>query len=526
MKNKLLFCIVILSLALSGCSADKQVEEKTIADTFMDASDGVFTFDEPGIYGPSEGVKIFDGDLLINSEDVTLRNLSVLGNITISSKVGNGDASLESVSAEGTLMVNGGGENSVKIKSSSLPFIEINRPDGRVRIFADNDTSIVAILIISSANIDTSRVDDILISPEVGGTEIMIHGSVGEITVTGEAKIMLDERAEVEEMQIDPNARGTEVAGEGTILSARIDADDVRMDTNMDDYYSTTFPKAFYVNGIPEEPEHRNYNDHENSDDQMMTKENWEVGLPWDAEWGEMPDGAWTPESGIPWKPEWGVEPNDDDFDSDNPDAGDSNDFDDPNGDNVMTKENWEVGLPWDAEWGETPDGAWTPESGIPWKPEWGEEPNDDDFDSDNPDAEQTSETTFEFLECSYSLSGNSVRMEISLSRPATVYYVFEDISVMMGDGYLPSESQIIAGQNATGGPNGKTLPNMDEDINIGAEALIRGSISVTEAGENYSENASPSSSPEDDAPEDGQIANLHGSFLAVDANGNRILKQ
>jgi len=531
MKSKLVFCIMILSLALSGCAAEKQAEEKTLADAFMESSKGEFAFSEPGIYGPTEGTKRFDGDVVIDSEDVVLRNLDISGSITISPKVGNGDASLESVTADGTLYVMGGGENSVKIKGGVLPIIEINRPDGRVRIYADQESSITTIVVISSANIDTTRVEEIVVSPDGDGTEILIHGSVGGVTVTGAAKIMVDDKAEIEKMAIEPSASGTQVAGGGSVLSARIDADDVRVDTRMDDYYSTSFPKDLYINGNHEEAEHR----YDGS--QEMTKESWEVGLPWDAEWGEMPDGAWTPESGIPWKAEWGEEPNDDDFDSDNPDAGQSpgeKPIDEPGeeddseessekplpdnmDENAFTKDNWEVGMPWDAEWGEAPDDEDVSHEN---------EPGNEETENTEDPGQEEAKAPISFIECRYSLSGGSVEIEISLTRPGEVYYVFEDISVMMGQDYLPSEDQIMAGLNATGGSDGKAIPQMDEDMEIGPEALVRGSISIDEAEKTYHITASPTSSPDGEDPEGGQLSNLHGSFLAIDQDGNRILKQ
>ncbi|HKL11030.1 MAG TPA: hypothetical protein VJ990_06275 [Clostridia bacterium] len=544
MKKLFLLSILIIALSVSGCSREKDQTGEVEGESFASVSGGEFTFDQAGEYGPKQASRDFDGDLIVDADGVSLKNVDVSGDLTITSNVGDGDVYLQSVSVAGTLFVNGGGENSIKIKDGSFPVIRIDRPQGKVRIDADSDAVIVVIEIASAAEIDTKHVDKILVTSKDDSVQVDIHGSVKELAIASTAEISVEDQAEIDKMVIEASAKESKISGEGNISEAQIDAESVRVDTNMDDYYSTTYPKALYLNGIPEDWKGQNSENssgdrvNEDQDNDIMTKENWEVGMPWDTEWGDEPEGAWSPDDGVPWDPAWGEPPNDQDVDHENEqeniisENADKQAPEEPGDEGEISKENWEVGMPWDSEWGDEPEGAWSPDDGVPWDPAWGSQP---DWNENGPDTSDTTsgdeespeteasneENALRFIKCESHFSSNSIEMEIVLSKPATLYYVFEDLSTMMGNGYLPSEKQIMAGLNATGGPDGKTPPDMGEDMEFPQEALIKGTITITEANKSY-KRTFESSNDENFQ----NLSSLHGSFLATDAEGNIEIRQ
>jgi hypothetical protein len=263
--------------------------------------------------------------------------------------------------------------------------------------------------------------------------------------------------------------------------------------------------------------------------------------MPWDTEWGEEPEGAWNNESGIPWKEEWGEEPTDVDEEDNN-----NNDDDD-----MITKDMWKVGMPWDMEWGEEPTDAdeensnnkeensnddnddmmtkdmW--EAGMPWDMEWGEEPTDvDEENEENEEENKIEEVNFDFIVCDYIATSNpnALVVTVSLTKPGTVYYVFEDISIEFGSSYLPSINQIINGNNAFGNPNPKPEPNSDDEMEFPSEAFVKGAIKVLESNKEYSVTIiGPTFSEMKGEKFMDKPDRSKGSFVAVDNKGNIINK-
>lgn len=114
-------------------------------------------YDEAGIYGPESGTQTLEGDVLIDTPGVTLRNIFITGNLTIGEGVGEGEAVLDNVSIDGDTFVQGGGVNSIYFKDSVIVKIVINKKTGDVRIVAEGSTKVNEVNVQSSARIDSSK---------------------------------------------------------------------------------------------------------------------------------------------------------------------------------------------------------------------------------------------------------------------------------------------------------------------------------------------------------------------------------
>ena len=107
-----------------------------------------------------------DGNVLIQSEGVTLKNLTIKGDLIIADGVGEGEVTLDGVKVEGKVIVRGGGVNSLFfVGNSGIEDVELAKPFGDVRI-----------VVASSAN-----VGNIFVGP--GSKGVIIEGSFGSLEV-------------------------------------------------------------------------------------------------------------------------------------------------------------------------------------------------------------------------------------------------------------------------------------------------------------------------------------------------------
>ena len=75
-----------------------------------------------------------NGNIMINTPGVTLKNLKVNGDLILGDGVGDGEVILDSVEVTGRMVVRGGGVNSIIIKgNSNVSNVVIARIDGKIQ---------------------------------------------------------------------------------------------------------------------------------------------------------------------------------------------------------------------------------------------------------------------------------------------------------------------------------------------------------------------------------------------------------
>lgn len=131
---------------------------------------------------------VSSGNVLIRVPGVTLKNLTIEGDLIIADGVGEGDVTLDNVTVEGRTVVRGGGENSIIIKGSSdLGKVVVCKVDGKVRI-AVEDTSDVEIIYVDDGS-DDVLVEGVIGTLEVAGdgiTAIATKGIIANAIVSGD----------------------------------------------------------------------------------------------------------------------------------------------------------------------------------------------------------------------------------------------------------------------------------------------------------------------------------------------------
>lgn len=107
-----------------------------------------------------------DGSAVINTDQVTLKDMTISGDLIIAEGVGDGHVVLDNVTVDGKLIVRGGGENSVIIKGDSkIDNISVERIDGAVRVAVEGNANVNAVLI------------------DNGGQDVKIEGTVDTVNV-------------------------------------------------------------------------------------------------------------------------------------------------------------------------------------------------------------------------------------------------------------------------------------------------------------------------------------------------------
>jgi uncharacterized repeat protein (TIGR02543 family) len=128
-----------------------------------------------------------DGRALVNAEGVILKGITVSGDLYITQGVGSGDVTLDNTTVEGTIYVQGGGVNTIKIiNGSSVGKINVNVLNGAVRILLDN------------VELTPEKAKELGIEVVIEGAsdDVILTGVFGEVTVGGATVTFTDAKVD------------------------------------------------------------------------------------------------------------------------------------------------------------------------------------------------------------------------------------------------------------------------------------------------------------------------------------------
>ncbi|MCD9020329.1 S-layer homology domain-containing protein [Cohnella sp. NL03-T5] len=165
-----------------------------------------------------------NGNLVVNTKDVVLSDMTIKGNLYLTEGIGEGNVAMHNVKVAGTTFVEGGGPNSIEVENSSLGNVEIIKKDGNVRVVMGKGSSAASITISSGAileNNSETTIDHVTIKDNADGSQtITIRGNVANLTVEGKMNVVL-EGGTVTNLTL--NAAAT-IGGNGKIENATINA--------------------------------------------------------------------------------------------------------------------------------------------------------------------------------------------------------------------------------------------------------------------------------------------------------------
>ena len=171
------------------------------------------------------------GTMVVNEGEVTLKNMTIDGDLIVGDGAANSDVYLNGVTVKGDVVLRGCGENSFHIGAGSqVNKIIVNKPaNGGIRVVNETDKTIPLVEVKENAG-TVILVGNLQTVAVTSGTEVTLKGSVNKLSVTApDAKINVDEEAEVVSLVTDTAAR---VNNKGKISSVKAQADGLVLDGN------------------------------------------------------------------------------------------------------------------------------------------------------------------------------------------------------------------------------------------------------------------------------------------------------
>lgn len=194
-------------------------------------------YDKAGTYGPAITPELYEGNVIVKADGVTLQNMQIKGNLTIAKEVKDGTVKLNNVTVAGETYVRGGGQDSIHINGGEYGKILVEKQDGKIRIVATNAEGIQVVIsedakgeeVILNGNFEKVTV-------EVEGIKISTQGEtvIDKIEVAKEAKdveIELSKDTLVKEASLAANA---DIRGEGKVEKADVTANGVNLGVTVD----------------------------------------------------------------------------------------------------------------------------------------------------------------------------------------------------------------------------------------------------------------------------------------------------
>ncbi len=194
------------------------------------------------------------GNLLINAPGVTLKGITISGDLLIGEGVGNGDVTLDGVTVTGRIVIRGGGVNSIILtnKSSAGSILIGKTGDGGIRVRADEGCQVEIVYVndgkddvilagaFDQVKVETSTpvslkdatVTNLTISAE--GAQVKLEGktsvTAAEIPATAIGATM-EVGKETSVTKVDSAAEGVKLTGDGTVKAATVSGSNTAVDT-------------------------------------------------------------------------------------------------------------------------------------------------------------------------------------------------------------------------------------------------------------------------------------------------------
>ena len=167
------------------------------------------------------------GNLIVNARDVTLKEMTVAGDLIVADGVGDGDVYLEKVTVEGDVILRGCGENSFHI----LPGCDVKNiivtktTGGMIRLVNESGKTIPMIFVNdgkAGVTLDGDALGEVVIACDAPVT--VAAKSVKTLSVTGGAKLTVNKGSTVSSLELAESAKTAQVTVEGRVSRLTNDA--------------------------------------------------------------------------------------------------------------------------------------------------------------------------------------------------------------------------------------------------------------------------------------------------------------
>ena len=169
------------------------------------------------------------GNVSVNSDGVTLKNLNIKGDLYLTEGIGNGTVTLDNVTVDGKTLVCGGGMESIIIKNSTLGATVVQKKDGKVRLEASGKTKVGKMQIRSGGKLeekDLSGVgfEDVEVKKEKSDAIVQFDGDFNNVDILSESKIEVT-KGNIAKLQANEGSKDSEIK----ILAGKIESIEIKV---------------------------------------------------------------------------------------------------------------------------------------------------------------------------------------------------------------------------------------------------------------------------------------------------------
>ncbi|MFS0868758.1 carbohydrate binding domain-containing protein [Paenibacillus xylanilyticus] len=130
-----------------------------------------------------------DGNLVVRSTDVTLRNMTVDGNLLLAEGIGEGTVTLDGVTVKGSVIIKGGGSHSIDIHGSKLKHVIVDKAFGSVHVNIEGNSEVNEMTVMRKATVELSAesmIDRLSVNSKARHTRIDAKGKIKLLNVEAE----------------------------------------------------------------------------------------------------------------------------------------------------------------------------------------------------------------------------------------------------------------------------------------------------------------------------------------------------
>ncbi len=165
------------------------------------------------------------GNVVINTPNVTLKNMQIKGDLIIAEGVGNGDVRLDNIKISGNTIVKGGGKNSLYFNSVTIGgALIVNKVGGDLRIIATGTTNVAVAMLESGAILVTKElvgggIERVVIPASfAAGQNIVLDGNFKTVENNG-SSVKIQATGKIDNLVLNEK---TTVTGNATITNMKI----------------------------------------------------------------------------------------------------------------------------------------------------------------------------------------------------------------------------------------------------------------------------------------------------------------
>lgn len=176
--------------------------------------------------------KDIEGNLVVNAKGVTLKDMTINGNLYLAEGIGEGNITLDGVTVTGDVIVEGGGINSIHIKGKSkIKNIKVSKAGEHPVRLAIGGTAVITgnVILESPAVIEgtAAKLDKLILK----GGKVEIKGSISikEIVVEAPTTLVMNgSNIIIDKVTIQPTAAQTVLSGNAQIKELNVAANEVK----------------------------------------------------------------------------------------------------------------------------------------------------------------------------------------------------------------------------------------------------------------------------------------------------------